>query len=116
MPFALLGILQRVPSHGYDLKREYDSLFGRDKPVPFGQVYATLSRLARDGHDEARPLVLEALCALRAPRQGGFVQLLLGGGPFILMVVGHRTMTNQFAGPRQTSFRALDVSFYLTQV
>jgi DNA-binding PadR family transcriptional regulator len=50
VPFALLGLLEREPSHGYDLKREYDSLFGRDKPVPFGQVYATLARLARDGN------------------------------------------------------------------
>lgn len=49
VPFGLLGLLEREPSHGYDLKHEYDSLFGRDKPVPFGQVYATLGRLARDG-------------------------------------------------------------------
>lgn len=49
VPFALLGLLEREPSHGYDLKREYDSYFGRAKPVPFGQVYATLNRLARDG-------------------------------------------------------------------
>src|SRR6478752_5454855 len=46
---ALLGLLEREPSHGYDLKREYDSFFGRDKPLPSGQVYATLARLARDG-------------------------------------------------------------------
>ncbi|HTW18789.1 MAG TPA: PadR family transcriptional regulator, partial [Mycobacteriales bacterium] len=32
-----------------DLKREYDAYFGRGKPLPFGQVYATLGRLARDG-------------------------------------------------------------------
>lgn len=49
IPFALLGLLEKEPSHGYDLKREYDARFGRDKPVPFGQVYATLARLARDG-------------------------------------------------------------------
>jgi DNA-binding PadR family transcriptional regulator len=36
-------------SHGYDLKRDYDTFFGRGKPLPFGQVYATLGRLARDG-------------------------------------------------------------------
>ena len=47
--FALLGLLEREPSHGYDLKRDYDTYFGRGKPLPFGQVYATLSRLARDG-------------------------------------------------------------------
>ena len=46
---ALLGLLEREPSHGYDLKRDYDTLFGRGKPLPFGQVYATLGRLARDG-------------------------------------------------------------------
>ena len=49
VPFALLGLLEREPSHGYDLKRDYDNYFGRGKPLPFGQVYATLSRLARDG-------------------------------------------------------------------
>jgi DNA-binding PadR family transcriptional regulator len=49
VPFALLGLLEREPSHGYDLKRDYDTYFGRDKPLPFGQVYATLARLSRDG-------------------------------------------------------------------
>jgi DNA-binding PadR family transcriptional regulator len=49
VPFALLGLLEREPSHGYDLKRDYDAYFGRGKPLPFGQVYATLGRLARDG-------------------------------------------------------------------
>jgi DNA-binding PadR family transcriptional regulator len=49
VPLTLLGLLERQPSHGYDLKRDYDALFGRGKPLPFGQVYATLGRLARDG-------------------------------------------------------------------
>jgi DNA-binding PadR family transcriptional regulator len=49
IPLALLGLLEREPSHGYDLKRDYDTFFGRGKPLPFGQVYATLARLARDG-------------------------------------------------------------------
>jgi len=49
VPVTLLGLLEREPSHGYDLKREYDTYFGRGKPLPFGQVYATLARLARDG-------------------------------------------------------------------
>jgi DNA-binding PadR family transcriptional regulator len=49
VPITLLGLLEREPSHGYDLKRDYDSYFGRGKPLPFGQVYATLGRLARDG-------------------------------------------------------------------
>ena len=49
VPLTLLGLLHREPSHGYDLKREYDVYFGRERPLPFGQVYATLGRLARDG-------------------------------------------------------------------
>jgi DNA-binding PadR family transcriptional regulator len=49
VPVTLLGLLEREPSHGYDLKRDYDTFFGRGKPLPYGQVYATLARLARDG-------------------------------------------------------------------
>ena len=49
VPLTLLGLLEREPSHGYDLKRDYDAFFGRGKPLPYGQVYATLARLARDG-------------------------------------------------------------------
>ncbi len=49
VPLTLLGLLEREPSHGYDLKRDYDVFFGRSKPLPFGQVYSTLARLARDG-------------------------------------------------------------------
>jgi DNA-binding PadR family transcriptional regulator len=44
-----LTLLEREPSHGYDLKRDYDTYFGRGKALPYGQVYATLARLARDG-------------------------------------------------------------------
>jgi DNA-binding PadR family transcriptional regulator len=55
VPLTLLGLLEREPSHGYDLKRDYDAWFGRGKPLPYGQVYATLSRLARDGKAIAGP-------------------------------------------------------------
>ncbi|HSX06732.1 MAG TPA: PadR family transcriptional regulator [Candidatus Saccharimonadia bacterium] len=46
--YALLGILGRQPSYGYDLKRDYDQYYGKEKPLAFGQVYATLARLLRD--------------------------------------------------------------------
>ena len=49
VPLTLLGLLEREPSHGYDLKRDYDAYFGRGKQLPFGQVYSTLGRLSRDG-------------------------------------------------------------------
>jgi DNA-binding PadR family transcriptional regulator len=50
VPTTLLGLLEPEPSHGYELKREYDTLFGHDRPLSFGQVYGTLGRLHRDGH------------------------------------------------------------------
>jgi DNA-binding PadR family transcriptional regulator len=46
---TFLGLLEAGPSHGYDLKREYDARFGADRPVAYGQVYATLSRLLKNG-------------------------------------------------------------------
>jgi DNA-binding PadR family transcriptional regulator len=49
VPLTLLGLLERGPSHGYDLKRDYDAYFGQGRPLRYSQVYATLSRLARDG-------------------------------------------------------------------
>jgi DNA-binding PadR family transcriptional regulator len=51
---ALLGFLDRQPSHGCDLKGDCDTYFSRGRPLPFGQVYATLARLARDGKAVAR--------------------------------------------------------------
>lgn len=49
---ALLGLLEAGPRHGYDLKRAYDERFGLSKtgrPLQYGQVYATLSRLLKGG-------------------------------------------------------------------
>ena len=56
VPLTLLGLLERGPSHGYDLKRDYDAYFGRGRPLRYSQVYATLSRLARDGKAVAGPV------------------------------------------------------------
>ncbi|MBO4207137.1 PadR family transcriptional regulator [Micromonospora echinofusca] len=46
---TFLGLLEAGPRHGYDLKRAYDDRFGRDRPLHYGQVYATLSRLLKNG-------------------------------------------------------------------
>ncbi|MCW2849348.1 MAG: hypothetical protein JWR90_3322 [Marmoricola sp.] len=46
---VLLGILAAGPAHGYDLKREHDARLPGAKPLAYGQVYATLARLQRDG-------------------------------------------------------------------
>ncbi len=47
--FALLGLLERGPRHGYDLKRSYDDHFGHGRALHYGQVYATLARLLKNG-------------------------------------------------------------------
>ena len=49
---VLLGILAAGPAHGYDLKREHDARLPGAKPLAYGQVYATLARLERDGQIE----------------------------------------------------------------
>jgi len=46
---ALLGLMSEAPTHGYDLKQRYDGVFGSDRPIAFGQIYATLARMIRDG-------------------------------------------------------------------
>jgi len=46
---VLLGLLEGRQRYGYELKQLYDERFGASQPVKFGQVYATLARLRRDG-------------------------------------------------------------------
>ncbi len=46
--YAILGFLADGPNYGYELKKQYDSYFGKDKPILAGQIYSTLSRLKRD--------------------------------------------------------------------
>lgn len=45
----VLALLGAGPAHGYDVKRRHDEWYADTKPLPFGQVYATLARLQRDG-------------------------------------------------------------------
>jgi DNA-binding PadR family transcriptional regulator len=51
MSFAhhVLGLLEEGPQHGYELKQRYDDQLAPGRLLPFGQVYATLARLHRDG-------------------------------------------------------------------
>ncbi|GAA0483483.1 PadR family transcriptional regulator [Streptomyces stramineus] len=46
---TLLALLESGPSHGYDLKRAFDERFGHDRPLHYGQVYSTMSRLLKNG-------------------------------------------------------------------
>jgi DNA-binding PadR family transcriptional regulator len=59
LSFVILGLLSAGPLHGYELKRAHDQRMPQAKPAAFGQVYASLGRLERDGlvtpsgHDQA---------------------------------------------------------------
>ncbi|GAA1449248.1 PadR family transcriptional regulator [Nocardiopsis tropica] len=46
---TFLGLLETRSQHGYDLKRAYDERFAGQRPLAYGQVYATLSRLLKHG-------------------------------------------------------------------
>ncbi|MEO8749195.1 PadR family transcriptional regulator [Dermatophilaceae bacterium Sec6.4] len=50
---VVLGLLSRGKQHGYDLKKAHDDRFPSAKPLAYGQVYATLERLHRQGLVEA---------------------------------------------------------------
>lgn len=52
---AVLALLNEGPSHGYDLKGEFESLVGPHfGTLNIGHLYQLLERLARDGLAEAR--------------------------------------------------------------
>ena len=42
-------MLEPEPAYGYTLKHRYDRWFAHKRPLAYGQVYATLSRLERNG-------------------------------------------------------------------
>ena len=46
---GLLALLAEQPSHGYELRAEFERRTGSTWPLNVGQVYTTLSRLERDG-------------------------------------------------------------------
>jgi DNA-binding PadR family transcriptional regulator len=47
-----LAVLAVGPRHGYEVKKEQDAWFPETRHVAYGQVYATLGRLVRDGFAE----------------------------------------------------------------
>ena len=46
---ALLALLDRGPTYGYQLRSDFESRTGGTWPLNIGQVYTTLARLERDG-------------------------------------------------------------------
>ncbi|NJQ14965.1 PadR family transcriptional regulator [Streptomyces bohaiensis] len=53
--YGLLALLERGPSHGAQLRSDFETRTGTTWPLNVGQVYTTLARLERDGLVASQP-------------------------------------------------------------
>lgn len=98
---VLLGMLADGPAHGYDLKREHDARFPGAKELPYGQVYAALQRLQRDGLVEVAETRQEAgpertvYCLTEAGRGAlhGWLEEHEPAGPYAADALVRKTVT-----------------------
>src|SRR3954452_15440810 len=49
LEFALLGLLQQSPMHGYELRKELAQVLGGLRSISFGSLYPALNRLLAPG-------------------------------------------------------------------
>ena len=49
LKFVLLGLLDAEPRYGYELRSVFERFLGGTWPLNIGQVYATLTKLEREG-------------------------------------------------------------------
>jgi len=50
LEFAILGLLQQSPMHGYELRKELAQIFGGLRSISFGSLYPALKRLRAAGY------------------------------------------------------------------
>ena len=66
LEFAILGLLQQSPMHGYELRKELNQVLGGLRSISFGSLYPALKRLRTAGYittddpDPAAPLPADA--------------------------------------------------------
>lgn len=46
LKFAILGLLDKQPHYGYEIKQKFEQMMGELWPVSYGQLYPTLRKLA----------------------------------------------------------------------
>ena len=46
LKYAILGLLDRQPHYGYEIKQKFEQMMGELWPISYGQLYPTLRRLA----------------------------------------------------------------------
>ena len=109
---VLLGILERRPAHGYDVKRIHDERFPSAKPLAYGQVYAALTKLAKDDlveiaetHQEGGPertvyaITPDGVESLRA-----WLEATESAGPYAADELVRKTVTSLLRGSDATAF------------
>jgi DNA-binding PadR family transcriptional regulator len=61
LEFAILGLLQQSPMHGYELRKQLAAVLGGLRSISFGSLYPALKRLREAGYvttDEPDPATL----------------------------------------------------------
>jgi DNA-binding PadR family transcriptional regulator len=61
LEFAILGLLQGTPMHGYELSKQLATVLGAFRALSYGSLYPCLKELRADGliaeeHDETEPV------------------------------------------------------------
>jgi DNA-binding PadR family transcriptional regulator len=103
---VLLGILAQGPAHGYDIKHAHDRRFPGAKPLAFGQVYATLSRLERDGFVDVVEVTagggpertVYAITAAGRQHLASWLGEVEAPGPYTADTLVRKTVTALYAG------------------
>jgi DNA-binding PadR family transcriptional regulator len=92
LDFAVLGLLNEAPMHGYELRKQLGARLGGFRAFSYGSLYPALRRLVRDGlitEDDPQPEPGEAwtrrsrrrVYHLTAEGKERFVEMLADAGP-----------------------------------
>lgn len=119
---VLLGILAEGPAHGYDLKRVHDEQFPGAKPLAFGQVYAALAKLDKDGLVEVAETLRDggperttyAITALGRDELHTWLVAAERAGPYPADELVRKTVTALRLGADAAGFLARQRSVHLT--
>jgi DNA-binding PadR family transcriptional regulator len=84
LEFAILGLLQQSPMHGYELRKELAAVLGGLRPISYGSLYPALKRLKAAGLIASDDPTPRALLPADAPaltgRRGKVVYAITAAG------------------------------------
>jgi DNA-binding PadR family transcriptional regulator len=83
LEFAILGLLQQSPMHGYELRKQLANVLGGLRSISFGSLYPALKRMRAAGlitSDEPAPEALPADAPPLTGRRGKVVYTITAEG------------------------------------